>query len=162
MRTKQQEMQSLIRYYKEQTGKTEVDMKEVAKFAVDKMGWKLPAPSDPFDRLAKEFTQAAREEIRYDKKTGKPYRANHAILQRQGDDQLHLWIDIDEAPRKPMYKSLVMRREQMVGDGLQLTLDADHWNNIHPGEEPIIVPMDFTDDITWRKNAPEEKPERAN
>jgi hypothetical protein len=161
MSTKHHDMQKLIRYYKDQTGKMEVDMKEVAKFAV-KMGWQLPAPSDPLDQLAKEFAQAAREEIRYDKGSGKPYRANHAIVQQQGDDQLHLWIDIDEAPRKRMRKSFIMRREQMVGDGLQLSLDVDHWNNIHPHEEPIIIPMDFTDDITWRKNAPEEKTERVN
>jgi hypothetical protein len=68
-----------------------------------------------------------------------------------------VWVDIDEAPRKIMLKSLVNRREQMVGDGLQLTLDADHWNNIHPSEEPIVMPLDFTDDVEWRKNGPDEK-----
>ena len=156
MATKHQVMQRLIRHYKDETGKTEVNMKEVAKFALSK-GWKTPPPIDPLDRLAKEFAQAAREEIRHDKKTGRPYRANHSIIIPQGEDQLHLWIDIDEAPRKPMYKSLIMRREQMVGDGLQLTLDQDHWNGIHPDEEPINLPMDFTDDIEWRKNAPHEQ-----
>jgi len=39
----------------------------------------------------------------------------------------------------------------MVGDGLQLTFDMDHWNAIHPDEEPIEIPLDFTDDIKWRK-----------
>lgn len=52
-----------------------------------------------------------------------------------------------------MHKSLVNRREQMVGDGLQLTLDADHWNQINPNEEPIQLPLDFTQDVEWRKNA---------
>jgi hypothetical protein len=70
---------------------------------------------------------------------------------------MHLWLDIDDyAPRPKMIKSLVNRREQMVGDGLQLTLDQDHWNSIHPDEEPINLPMDLTDDIGWRKNAPGE------
>lgn len=156
MATKLHERQRLIRHYKEVTGKTEVDMKEVAKFAVSK-GWPLPPPTDPLDRLAKEFSDAARVEIKYDKKTGQPYRVNHAIPVKNGEKQYHLWIDIDEAPRKPMYKSLILRREQMVGDGLQLTLDADHWNSINHDEEPINIPMDFTDDITWRKNAPDEK-----
>jgi hypothetical protein len=154
MVTKNQKMQKFIKYYKDETGKTEVDMKEVAKFAVSK-GWVLPRPSDPLDRLAKIFSDAARQEIKYDKKTGNPYRVNHAIP-RQGNAQLHLWIDIDEAPRKLMLKSLVMRREQMVGDGLQLTYDQNHWNSIHPNEEPIQLPMDLTDDIMWRKNAPDE------
>jgi len=116
----------------------------------------LPRPADPLDRLAKEFSDAARQEIKYDNKTGKPYRVNHAILQKQGNTQLHLWIDIDEAPRKNMLKSLIMRREQMVGDGLQISYDQDHWNSIHPNEEQINLPMDFTDDIMRRKNDPEE------
>ncbi|MCI0590526.1 MAG: hypothetical protein L0Y67_02810 [Gammaproteobacteria bacterium] len=157
MGTKHQKMQSFIRYYKEKTGNKEVNMHGVAQFAADK-GWSLPTPPNPIDLLAKEFSQAAREEIRRDKKTGKPYRANHAYSTTQGTQQLTFWFDIDEAPpRHIMVKSLVNRREQMVGDGLQLTLDADHWNSIHPNEEPIVMPLDFTDDVEWRKNAPDEK-----
>jgi len=156
MATKHQKMQSFIRYYKEQTGHKEVTMHQVAQFAADK-GWSLPTPPNQIDLLAKEFSQAAREEIRRDKKTGRPYRANHAYSTAQGTQQLTFWFDIDEAPRHIMLKSLVNRREQMVGDGLQLTLDADHWNNIHPNEESIVMPLDFTVDVEWRKNAPDEK-----
>ena len=47
-----------------------------------------------------------------------------------------------------------MRREQMVGDALQLNLDAEHWSNEHPNEEPIQLPLDFSDDVEWRKNTP--------
>lgn len=149
------EMQNLIRHYKTKTGEQEVDMHKVAAFA-QKMGWPLPKPKNPLDLLAQQFSTAAREEIRYDAKTGKPYRANHALQTKQGDDLFNVWIDIDEAPRPAMRKSFVNRREQMVGDGLQLSLDMDHWNSIHPTEEPIELPMDFTDDIEWRKNAPDE------
>jgi hypothetical protein len=150
--TKTRDRQLFIQYYKEKTGITEVDMKDVAAFAL-KNGWSAPKPIDPVDRLAQQFTQAAREETKHDKKTGQPYRVNHAVPVKHGGTQLHLWIDIDEAPRKLIHKSLMMRREQMVGDGLQLTLDADHWNGIHPDEEPMDIPLDFTDDVLWRKNA---------
>ena len=157
MATRHQEMQRIIRLYKEQTGEREVDMHKVVDFAV-RMGWPLPTPVDPRDALATQFTQAAREEIRRDKKTGRPYRANHAIPTTQHGRQLsYLWIDIDEAPRGPMRKSLINRREQIVGDALQLSLDADHWNSIHSDEEAIQIPLDFTDDVEWRKNAPAEK-----
>lgn len=155
MGTKSQERQRFIRYYKDQTGKTEVNMRDVAKFAVSK-GWKLPIPPDPLDMLAQEFTQSAREEIRKDPVTKRPYRANHAISVTQGQEQMHLWIDIDEATRAQMLMSLVKRRDQMIGDGLQLTLDEDHWNRINPNEEPIRLPMDFGPDIEWRLNAPDE------
>ncbi|MGO3741423.1 hypothetical protein [Kerstersia sp.] len=157
---KHQEMQRLIRLYKEETGETEVNMRKVAIFANNR-GWPLPKPRDPLDLLAKEFTQAARQEVRRDPKTGKPYRANHALPTTQGGEQFTLWIDIDEATRPQMLKSLINRREQMVGDGLQLSLDADHWNSIHPEESPIQIPLDFTDDVNWRKNAPDEDSKAA-
>lgn len=145
----------MIVWYKESTGVTEVDMHEVAKFAVSK-GWTPPKPPTVLDLLAKQFTNAAREVIRHDRITRRPYRAYHHFFERHGQTRLSLWVDIDEAPRKRMHKSLILRREQMIGDGLQLTLDSDHWNSIHPDEEPIVIPMDFTEDIEERKNAPDE------
>lgn len=160
MANKVQMMQRLIRHYKDETGEKEVDMHKVAQFAVRK-GWSLPAPTNPMDALAKQFSKAARQEIRRDTDTGRPYRANHAVTSTQGSSQLTFWVDIDEAPRRVIHKSLINRREQMVGDGLQLTLDADHWNSVNPAEEPITIPMDFTDDIEWRKNTPDEESDAA-
>lgn len=156
--TKHQYFQRVMRQYRDDTGKREIDMKEVARWAV-RNGMDLPDPESPFDRIAKEFARAAREEIRRDKKTGQPYRANHAFTDPNG--QGSLWIDIDEAPRPYMHKSLLQRREQMVGDGLQLSLDMDHWNSINPGDQPIELPLDFTEDVEWRKNAPAESKRRA-
>lgn len=156
MATESQRLQRIMRLYKQATGEKELDMHKVAEFAKER-GWPMPKPVSPIEMLAKRLAQAAREEIRVDRQTGRPYRANHSYTIAQGNQQLHLWIDIDEAPRSPMLKSLVKRREQMVGDGFQLTLDADHWNSIHQSEEPIIMPMDLTDDIEWRKNTPDEE-----
>jgi hypothetical protein len=153
--SKKADMQRLIRAYKDETGEREVDMHKVAIWAVAK-GWPLPKPQNPYDVIAKELSDAARVEIKYDKETGNPYRVNHAIVVRQGDTQLHLWIDIDEAERGPMLKSLINRREQMIGDGLQLTFDMDHWNAANPSKEPIEIPMDLTLDIEWRKNGRED------
>lgn len=147
-------MQDIIKRYKIATGKTEIDMKEVAKFAVANLGVELPSPKDPLDRLAEDLATAARQQIRYDKKTGRPYRVNHAFRVGYGTRQYHLWVDIDEASRRQMHKSLIMRREQMVGDGLQLTLDAMHWNNVNPQEEPIDIPLNFTEDIEERLSVP--------
>ena len=158
MATKNQEMQRMIRLYKHETDETEVDMHKVASFAADRLGWPLPRPADPLARLAAQFSQAAREEIKYDKKTGRPYRVNHAVAVTQGGErQLYLWVDIDEVSRAPMVKSLMGRRQQMVDDALQLAFDADHWNSLHPAQEPIQLPLDFTDDVEWAKNAPVEK-----
>lgn len=156
--SKHEEKQRVIRYYKQQTGITDVDMKEVAIWAVKKGLLKLPTPRDPYDMLKERLSDAARIESRYDKTTGMPYRANHAYIVVQGGEQYTLWVDIDEptTTRKKMHTSAVMRRNQIVSDGFQLTLDLDHWNSIHPEEEPIKMIMDITEDIEERKNVPME------
>jgi hypothetical protein len=156
MATKHELAQRMMHQYRDETGEKDVDMHKVVRFAV-KRGWKLPKPEDPYDMLVKEFSAAAREEIRYDTKTKQPYRANHYFVIEQGGEQLRLWLDIDDdAPRYKMVKALGLRREQMIGDGLQLTRDAEHWNRINAEQEPIQLDMDLTDEIEWRKNAPGE------
>lgn len=161
MTTKNEHMQRLTRLFKEERKVKEVDMKDVAKFAVLK-GWRLPVPTSPIDLLARQFADAARAEIRKDKGTGRPYRANHAVIMGSGPHQYTLWIDIDEKPPKHMFKkSVVSRREGMVNDGVQLTFDIDHWNSISTEADQIHLPMDLTQDIEWRKNAPDEDQKAA-
>ncbi len=150
MPTRIHEMQNIIKLYKTETGETEVDMHKIAEYAL-KNGWPLPKPVSAVDLLARQFTDAARVEMKIDEKSHQPYRVNHAIPANEGT-QGTLWIDIDEAPRTPMHKSLIMRRQQIVDDSLQVTLDADHWNNIHPNEQPIQIPLDFTEDVEERKH----------
>jgi hypothetical protein len=162
MSTKHQRMQKFMRYYKEQTGEKELDMHKVAAFA-EKNNWKMPKPKTPVELLAQEFSDAARVELKTDTATGKSYRVNHAypIRQGKGSMTLWLWVDIDEAPRKTMLKCLINHREQMVGEAIQISRDTEHWNRIHPREEPIQIPLDFTDDVIWRENAPSEDEEEV-
>jgi hypothetical protein len=158
--TKSQRLQRLIQHYRDETGNASVDMHEVAKFAADR-GYPLPKPKSALDRLAEQLSIAAREEVRHDKVTGRPYRANLAVVQWNNGQQLTLWHDIDVAPRRVAHKAFVQRREQMVGDALQLTLDVTHWNRVHECEDPIVMPLDFTDDVEWRLNAPDQDDKAA-
>jgi hypothetical protein len=32
---------------------------------------------------------------------------------------------------------------------------------VHPNDEPIVMPMDFTEDVEWRKNTPGEEKDAA-
>lgn len=152
-RRKVHELQSIIQVYREKTGHKAVDMREVAKFAIG-MGVRPPLPVSAEDRLARELSRAAREQVRYDEITKRPYRVNHAYPGMSDGVQTTLWIDIDEAPRGPMLASLTLRRQQMVDDGYHLSLDAERWNGINPSERPINLVFDFTDDIEERKNVP--------
>jgi hypothetical protein len=150
--SKRKQKQRLIREYVDKTGERELDMRKIAKWAVG-IGLPLPRPPDPLDILAKEFTEAAREQVEHDKSTGKPYRRYHALKAMHGATQFHLFVDIEEATRSQMLVSLVNRREQMVSDGLMLSYDEDHWNSEHPKDEPIQLPMDLTFDIELRKHS---------
>ncbi len=151
--SKVQERQRLIRRYKDETGETEIDMHLVAAWAVQK-GYPLPKPANPIDLVAKQLTDALRQEVRRDKKTNRPYRANHAVPHPAKDGQTAFWwIDIDDSETTPdsFRKSAVMRREQMVDDGMQLSLDLDHWNSIRPETERVEMPWDLTMDIEIRR-----------
>ncbi|ACL66752.1 conserved hypothetical protein [Anaeromyxobacter dehalogenans 2CP-1] len=144
--------QRLRRQYQEETGNAgPVTTNEVARWAVGRNFLPLPKPVDPMTRLADELARSWRQETRHDKNTGRPYRANHAVTETVSGTTRTLWGDIDHAPRSFVHKSFVQRREQIVGDCVQLTFDCDHFNSEHPDEEPISIPLDFTEDVDERK-----------
>lgn len=158
------ERQKFIRYWQEVTGKDEIDLNEVADLAL-KMGWVAPPPVSPRDRLAKQFKDAARQDVRHDRKTGRPYRGFHAVPGHTADGQLIFsYIDIDSPRTKPssFRKACVTRREQSVGDMYQLFLDQTHWNDTRPADQQVeILPADLGFDIELRLAADDDKPEAA-
>src|SRR6266852_1244116 len=113
MSSKQQNHLKAGRYYKDLTGKRDVDLLEVADWMIKK-GYEPPVPKTPKELLASQLSSALREETRYDKKTGRAYRANHSYPVMEGAGGSFAWFDIDENPtRKKMHFSLMKRREQM-------------------------------------------------
>lgn len=147
--SRSKDLQRALHHYREVTGIKDVDMAAVTKFAVDRLGMELPKPVDPLERLEREFARAAREETRHDHSSGRPYRANHMFIDSNGQ---RLWLDVDDvAPRAKMLTALQLRREQMVGDAWQLSNDAEHWNAIHPRENPIQLVLDFSADVAERE-----------
>lgn len=160
MQTKSQQYQAVIRLYRETFGVDQVDMNEVAKFAIAR-GVKAPVPKTPEAMLAEKLSSAAREETAVDDATGRPYRVNFAVTDRSNGQQLTFWHTLNTAPRRIAHKGLMQRREQMVGDAVSLSDDADHWNRIHPEEEPIQIPLDFEFDVLLRRNAPPEVDAKA-
>ena len=113
--SKRQERQRFLRHYKEVTGEQEIDMHKVAAFAKSH-GWKMPMPPSDVDMLAKLFADDAQAERKYDKQTGKPYRAYQAIPVHPRQLNLFVYVDTDEATRSQMLKSTNHRREQIVTD----------------------------------------------
>jgi hypothetical protein len=151
--SKIEERQRFIRYWMEVTGETEVDMHEVAKLAM-KMGMDAPPPVTPEDRLAKQFKDAAKQDIRHDTKTGRPYRGYHAFSKARADGQMDFfYVDIDDPKTKPdnFKKACVLRREQSVDDLFALFLDQTHWNETRPPEQQVeLLPNDLDFDVQLR------------
>ena len=145
------QLQKIIALYRLKTAETELDPKKMAEFAL-KNGVELPRPRDPLELLAREISAAARVELRRDEKTNRSYRAYHSLPINHPDGQVSfVFIDIDDATRPQMHRSLNRRREQMVGDAVHLIYDVDRWNSQHPELEPIQMELDFGPDVEWRK-----------
>lgn len=143
-------LQKLIALYRNKTGETELDPVKIAEFAL-RNGVTLPKPSDPMKLLIQDISQAAREEMRVDKDTGRPYRAYHSLPIQLGSETLFVWVDIDDATRPQMLRSTNRRREHVVGELVQLSLDLDHWAAANPDVDPIVLETDFSLDVEWRK-----------
>jgi len=111
-----------------------------------------------YDRLLQVDGWAAYNRLAETKRRGGPLTlpAYWAHLRRKFYE-----LHSETIERMAGQKSAVTRREQMVGDGLQLTLDLMHWNAANPDEEPIELPMDLSFDIELRLNAPDEDDEAA-
>jgi hypothetical protein len=159
-KTKSEKMQDFVRFYREQTGQVSVDMKDVAAEA-ERLGWKMPKPKSPRDLLAQQFSDSQREEIRTDDVTGHRYRANLAVSTWQGSVQQVLWTDIEVASRFVAQKFIGQYRDQMIGEAVMMTNTAEHWNRVHPAEEPINPQLDFGPDVEWERNAPKEERKAA-
>ena len=98
--------------------------------------------------IASDIAQAFREEYRTDH-NGRRYRAKHAVRTKNGTKTQSLWADIDDdnAPREHFKRSFSQRRQQIVGDCLQLRTDVDVYNEKDPTAEQIQLILDFTYDV---------------
>lgn len=157
MPSRDQIIQSLARMYREETDSSDIDLARFADYLIAQGVRPPPIPTGR-ELMAKAAKRALKQEIRRDSTTGNPYHGWHAVP--QGKDQAtgqlsFTYVDIDDAPREPMQKALVLRVGMMVDDGVQVTFDAQHWNSINPTEEPINVEemMDLRDPVQWRINA---------
>ena len=132
--------------YEQEHGKgAVVDAQEVASWAIKHGYWK-PRPQDIVDQLAEDLKRAWREEYRVDA-LGRRYRAKHAVRITRDGKQASLWADMDTAPRQHMERAFAQRRQQIVGDCLQLKIDVDVYNDRDSSVAPIPLVLDFTDDV---------------
>lgn len=124
-----------------------IDPHEVAAWAY-RNGLHKPSVKTVIDVIAADIAQVFREEYRVDRH-GRRYRAKHAATKKQGNKTLSLWADLDDpsAPHDHFVRSFGQRRQQIVGDCLQLKTDVDVYNDKRNPATPIQMPLDFTLDV---------------
>jgi hypothetical protein len=109
-------------------------------------------PVDPKLMLAEEISLAMHEDYITDPQ-GRRVRAKHAARYEVNGKQETFWVDIrDKNPgtRRHMQIAFQNRRQQIVGECVQLKLDLDSYNQNWNTGTPIQDCFDFTDDLADR------------
>jgi hypothetical protein len=148
--------QDIINSYLTETKKVEIDMNEVADWAIKEGLWDKPFRNNARKECARSLAQAARDEY-YTDPQGRRVRTKHAARNEQG----WLWADIKSAPANHMRLSLQQRRQSIVGDCKQLKTDLDSYNdnNIHGAQ--ILMDFNINEDLhelSMPTEYPEHKP----
>jgi len=121
----------------------------VVDWAVRERGLKLPRV-DPRDILASQLARALREEYATDAK-GRRYRVNHAMRVTKDGVQTTFWGVMGFAPHIHMQRAFTQRREQVIGDLVQLQIDVEVYNEKIPVTKQIQLVLDFKDDVAERR-----------
>lgn len=147
-----QRLQEIFEQYEAEVSSDPADLKEVGVWAIAKGYW-TPRPVDMAANFARDMADALREQMRTDK-AGRRYRAKIPAKSKTVDGTpLFKWADIDTAPREHIEKGFAYRRQSIVADCYQLSIDADHYNSSHKEEDPINPVLNFEDDVAELKIA---------
>lgn len=144
-----EQLQKIWHQYEAENGSVPATAREAVAWGLTKGMIEIPE-IDPLDKLASDMSTALREEYATDK-DGRRYRVNHAVRVSKGGVQYTFWAIMKDAPREHMQKAFIQRREQIVGDCVQLNTDVDAYNATHNDQLPIQMLFDFRDDIEERK-----------
>lgn len=148
MPTQAEEFQRLWREYEAERNHAAASTREVVDWAIRERGLALPR-IDLRDILASQMARALREEYGTDSK-GRRFRVNHAMRITKDGVQLTMWGILGHAPHEHMQRAFTQRREQVVGDLVQLQIDVEVYNE-QSSKAPIQLVLDFADDVAERR-----------
>ena len=147
--TQAEEFQRLWREFEEEHDHDAASAREVVDWAVRERGLPLPR-IDPRDVLASQLSRALREEYVIDDQ-GRRYRVNHAMRVTKNGVQYTFWGVMGFASHEHMQRAFTQRREQVIGDLVQLDIDVEVYNEMIPVEKQIQLVLDFKDDVAERR-----------
>jgi hypothetical protein len=150
MATKQEKLQQAWHRYDGDQEHQPTSARQAVEWGVAEGLLELPH-IDPYDVLAGDMADALRAEIQVDDK-GRRYRVNHAVRITKSGVQYTFWGALGFAPHSHMEKAFAQRRDQIVGDCVQLKTDVDVYNDMNRDKQPEIqLVLDFADDVAERQ-----------
>jgi hypothetical protein len=149
MATYKEQLQRIWHLYEQKHGSVPSTAREAVQWGVQNGLIEIPEV-DPFAKLAEDMATALREEYATDS-SGRRYRVNHAVRVTQKGVQYTFWAMMHDAPREHMQKAFIQRREQIVGDCVQLATDVEAYNDMKADQPPIPMLFDFRDDVEERR-----------
>lgn len=149
MPTYREQLQRVWHEFEKENGQVPATAREAVQWGVQKRMIEVPEV-DPLAKLAEDMSTALREEYATDRE-GRRYRVNHAVRVTRGGVQHTFWAMMADAPREHMQKAFIQRREQIVGDCVQLATDVEAYNAMRSEQEPIQMLLDFRDDVEERR-----------
>src|SRR6202521_2260703 len=129
MTTYNEELQRIFREYEHKHEHAPTSSRVVVEWAVANGELQLPE-IDPLDVLAGQMSRALREEYATDQ-DGLRYRVNHAVRITKDGAQHTFWGIMGFAQRTHMEKAFTQRRENIIGDCLQLQIDVEVYNKMN-------------------------------
>lgn len=160
MPTKEERLQLVWHKYETERKHKPTSAREAVNWAVSEGLLELPEV-DPYDVLAGQMSQALRDEYKTDPE-GRRYRVNHAVRVTKSGVQYTFWGVMGFASHEHMEKAFAQRREQIIGDNLQLKTDVDVYNDLNKGKRPPIqMVLDYTEDVAERQELQKMKPKRV-
>ena len=144
-----EQLQKVWHAFEQDHGFVPTTAREAVAWGVER-GLIEPPEFDPLAKLAEDMATALREEYATDSE-GRRYRVNHAVRVNRSGVQFTFWAMMESAPREHMQKAFIQRREQIVGDCVQLATDVEAYNAMKTDQPPIQMYLDFRDDVEERR-----------
>lgn len=154
----------IIDRYKREVKDGEIDLTEVAVWAIREGLWKAPF-EDQVEKLRKQLATALRAKTFTDAK-GRRVRSNYCVRRNTTDANGReyvqtVWAHIDVASHPFMVDSFSQRHDGIADICTQAHIDVAHYNEYRRGENPeILLPLDFTNSVADRLQSTEYKPEK--
>ncbi len=139
------QFQEWLELYVEETGQTEIEMFDVAVWAVNNEHCDLPR-SDALKQLAKQFSKSASTAM-ITGDDGGPVRKFLPYRETKGLKQQTFWSDIHDLSIDKMKHSVQLVRRQVRSTVIQAERNIEYFNShINPGD-PIQLSWNFDADI---------------